>query len=127
MKAKHCKICGSGWHYQTFCPFKKKKAIKPESDKYKERKRLTNVKWRKANPPDENGYWYCYLRISDRCPYRLTEETVRREHVIPRVKAPELTFDENNIRPACSYCNGLKGSRTIEQLSEDFPYLKSYL
>lgn len=39
MKIKECKICGSQWHYQTFCPMKKKKAIKQmgkQADKWTE-------------------------------------------------------------------------------------------
>lgn len=66
--------------------------------------------WFELNPPDKEGYWYCYLRISPNCPYRLDKKTVQQEHVLSKTRRPDLKYDVTNLRPACDPCNKLKGS-----------------
>lgn len=129
MKKKiHCKICGSDQHWQTFCPRRKRPRIKPESDKARTKRMITNRIWRKNNPPDADGYYTCYLQISSMCTKRMTPRSVTREHVQPKVKAPHLKYNPDNLRPACSWCNKLKGSKTLEQLiGEGYTHLERYL
>ena len=105
---------------------KKQKWIKPESDKSKTKRIIMHKKWVKDNPPDDDGTWECYLQISSKCLKRVSKRTMTKEHVEPKVKRPDLKFDPNNIRPACSWCNKLKGSQTLEQLAKTFPHLKKY-
>lgn len=131
---KNCSICNNPYHSQTFCSQKPRKPIKTarrpiaqESIKSKNKRLETARKWLKQNPPDENGYWTCYLQISDMCPKQLTKELLVREHVIPKVKAPHLKYDIDNIRPACTWCNRLKDSRTLEDLAKIWPHLLQYL
>lgn len=70
------------------------------------------------NPVDENGYWYCYLRISPECPYKLTKQTLQIEHVKSKVRYPHLRYEPTNLRPACGFCNALKDSLDLEELSQ---------
>ena len=126
-KGIQCKICKSTLHYQTFCPLKPKPRIKTESDKAKKKRHKTNRVWYKKNPPDADGYWTCYLQISTRCPKRLTLGMLTKEHVQPKVKAPHLKYNPDNIKPSCSWCNRLKSSQSIEALSKIYPHLRRYL
>lgn len=77
---------------------------------------ITRATWIRKNPPDENGYWYCYLNIHPWCPRKLTIETLTLDHVIARTKDQSKKFVQNNLRPACGYCNNMKGSRSLEQV-----------
>lgn len=83
--------------------------------------------WYKTNKPDNDGFYTCYLQISSMCPIRLSKQSMTKEHVMPKVKAPELKFEPSNIRPACKWCNKLKGSRTLEQLAQAFPQVQKYI
>jgi hypothetical protein len=126
-KKIHCKICDSNWHYQTFCPMKKQKWIKPESDKAKTKRIIMHKKWVKANPPDTDGKWECYLQISEKCCKRVSKRSMTKEHVEAKVRRPDLKYDTRNIRPSCSWCNKRKGSNSIEELSKIYPHLRRYL
>lgn len=83
--------------------------------------------WYVKNPPDQHGYWDCYLRISPYCFIRMTYWTVIQEHVKPKKKYPELKYDLDNIRPACEPCNSLKSGSTLEELVETYPHLSIYI
>lgn len=112
--------------YGEFCMLhKKRKAIAAESKTAKKKRLHTRKVWFLRNHSDENGHWECYLQISSMCPIQLTVHTIQLEHVEPKVKNPELKYKVRNIKPACKWCNKLKGSQTIEQLSVNFPHLKS--
>lgn len=131
---KPCKICGSLYHSQTFCPRKNRaiprKARKPiarESAKTRAKRQQTATAWFKLNPPDATEHWTCYLQISSMCPKRLTRSMVYLEHVRPRSRHPELKFNVKNIRPACYWCNELKGSRELEELVKIWPHLVIHL
>ena len=87
----------------------------------------TRSAWYKVNPPNEDGKWECYLQISSLCPRYLSKSLLTLEHVQPKVKAPELKYDISNIRPSCSWCNKMKGSRTIEKLAKIWPHLAIYI
>ena|ERR1019366_3790055 len=133
-KAVICTFCGKFGHYQTFCRSKPNKAIKQastpirkESVKSRGRRIETANKWFKKNPPDEDGHWICYLQISSLCPVKLDRGMLSLEHVEPKVKRPDLKYNTDNIRPSCSFCNKMKGSRTLEQLARIWPHLIKYL
>jgi len=69
----------------------------------------------------------CYLQIHEYCPGTMLAEQVVPEHVKSKSGSPELRDDLNNIWKSCVWCNGLKGSRSLENLSTEFPHLKKYL
>lgn len=121
---KPCRYCHQMGHWSFQC-FQKpgRKVIAPESNMARTQRIRTANRWFKENPPDENGYWYCYLQISVSCPYKLTRRLVQLEHVYPKVKRPDLKYNTRNIKPACPFCNKLKGSRTVDQLARSFPSL----
>lgn len=129
-----CKICGSYWHYQSFCSRKpqtqinrnKLGKIRPRN-KTVQREREFKNQYLQDNPPDQWGYYLCYLQIHPLCPKRLTVEQMTLEHIIPAGRGEKYKYDPKNIKPACAFCNGLKGSRTLEALAKDYPHLKVYL
>lgn len=116
MKVNKCKHCGSEMHYSLMCFNKPRRRIKPISDKNKLKEQQTKREWFELNPPNEKGLWYCYLRISPLCPWVLTRSTITLEHVRSRARHPELKFDVTNLKPACTQCNKLKGSRDVDEL-----------
>ena len=124
-KEPKCKNCG-GKHYKTFC-YQNRKPIKQESFKSRDKRQVTKSLWFIKNRPDENGYYYCYLRIHSQCPNRLLESEVTLEHVKPKQRYPELKHDLNNLKASCSKCNELKSGISLEKLAESFPHLKKYL
>lgn len=77
---------------------------------------ITRATWIRKNPPDENGYWYCYLRIHPWCPGKLTLETLTLDHVVARTRKQNLKFTQSNLRPACKYCNEKKGSQSLDRV-----------
>lgn len=95
--------------------------------KHEAEDRETRNKWIQENPPNADGYWYCYLHISPMCLNQLDIYAVTMEHVIAKGKGIEYRHDLKNIKPACSPCNSLKSSRSLESLSKEFPHLISLL
>lgn len=122
-----CHHCGSSWHSAWKCPHIANKPLKKEGDKARKKRQSTANKWFKANPPDEHGDWICYLQISELCPKKLNRQLITLEHVKSKVRHPELKYDINNIKPSCSFCNYLKGSRDLEELARIWPHLLRYL
>lgn len=116
MKQPICKYCGGETHTSLKCFNKPRKRIHPiSSDTYFKRKKL-RIKWFELNTPDENGEWACYLQISPLCPKKITYSTINLEHVKSKARYPELRYDLDNIKPACSECNRIKGSRDVDEL-----------
>lgn len=109
------------------CFKKPRRPISHEAPSTRSKRTQTTREWYKDNPPDERGLYYCYLNIAVDCKVRLTRSQVRLEHVKSKARHPELKYDKNNIKPACDPCNGLKASKDIEDLVEEFPHLKVYL
>lgn len=122
---KPCKHCGLMGHFSYACyqnPKRKLKALKrsPINKVGKNTKQwfVTRATWIKKNQPDENGYWYCYLQIHEWCPVKLTIHTLTLDHVVSRSRDPKQRFSQDNLRPACKYCNAEKGSRSLETVRE---------
>lgn len=83
-------------------PIKKSGTIHKKWMKYRRQ-------WKKDNPPDDNGYHYCYI-----CGTPLKPGQITLDHVIPRSRRPDLIFDDTNIRVACWNCNIGKGSQVYK-------------
>lgn len=128
MRTPECTYCGKTNHTSIACFNKPRKAIKRISDKTVIKDLESRGEWLQANPGDiERGKWLCYLQISEQCPKILTIETLTREHVKPKGSHHSLKYNIANIKPACYFCNSLKGSRSIESLAKDWPHLEKYL
>lgn len=127
-----CKFCGAiGKHFSFQCKDNPKnkqrirrprKPIKQESDTAKAKRLATNREWFKLNPPDDNGNWICYLQITPECPIKLENipnapNSLQLEHYYSKVRAPELKYSVENLKPACRFCNRLKGSLNGDELN----------
>lgn len=99
-----CIVCGSKYHYQTFCPYKKKKPISKQGKVYNLWKE-TRLLWFKENKPP----YFCYL-----CNKPLKKEQVTLDHVIPRGSYPQFRYNLDNLKPACIKCNNEKASQSLE-------------
>lgn len=125
---KPCKFCHKEKpnHFPYACPINPKVALKrkvglkrtPIKKIGKQTKQwfVTRATWIKNNPPDKDGYWYCYLQIHPWCPVRLDIEHLTLDHVVSRSHDPKKRFSADNLRPACKYCNSEKGSRSLDQI-----------
>lgn len=98
-----------------------------ESKKSQQKRKQTAARWFENNPPDEDGYWDCYLQISDYCHKRVNRPMITLEHCYPKFKYPELKHVQENIKPSCAFCNKLKGSKTLQQLARIFPKIDAML
>lgn len=120
---KACSFCGNMGHFPYQCYKNPKNSFKnngiKKNGKYAKQWITTRQTWIKNNPPDVDGYWICYLQIHEWCPIGLTERTLTLDHIVSRSHAPSLRFSADNLRPACIYCNNLKGSRSLEQVKAD--------
>lgn len=67
--------------------------------------------WFKENPPDENGYYFCYL-----CNKRMTRAETTLDHKKSRSRHPELRFVKSNLAPCCWDCNSEKGSKNDNEM-----------
>lgn len=72
--------------------------------------------WITNNPPNHQGYWECYLRLSPECLGFIGIDQLTLDHVAGRGRNPDKRRDQANFKPACVFCNGLKGSRDLEEL-----------
>ena len=120
--SKKCLICEKR-AYSDYCVrHKPRKFINNESASYKAKRQACARRWYEDNPPDENGEWPCYLNgLSQKCLGSINKATIKLEHVIPKVKAPELRFEPTNLKASDEFCNSVKGSWTLEQLEERYP------
>lgn len=125
---KPCKHCGLMGHFAYACYQNPKRALKqlkrteikrstkPINKIGKTTKQwyITRATWIRKNPPDANGFWQCYLQIHPWCPGRVDIKHLTLDHVISRSRAPSLRFALDNLKPACSYCNTEKGSKSLD-------------
>jgi len=125
---KHCKMMG---HFSYACYQNPKRVLKqikrtelkrstkPINRVGKQTKHwlITRATWIKKHPPAIDGkYWLCYLQIHPWCPVRLDIEHLTLDHVVSRSRDASLRFNQDNLQPACIYCNGEKGSRSLDQV-----------
>lgn len=113
---KPCRYCGSRGHWPYACYQNPNRKAVRHVGKYTKRWFQTRKQWIKENPPDEHGFWKCYLMIAPNCQRYLTEDSLTLDHVKSRSRHPELRFEKENLQPACKPCNKLKGSRDLEMV-----------
>lgn len=123
---KPCKHCGLKGHFSYACYQNPKRVLKqlkrsPLKKVGKNTKQwlLTRTTWIKRNPPPIEGkYWMCYLRIHPWCPGRIDVAHLTLDHVVSRSRDPSKRFAADNLKPACIYCNQMKGSRAVEDVKK---------
>lgn len=123
---KPCKFCNQMGHFPYQCRVNPKVMLKRKVGKkrtplkrigkHTKQWYITRATWIKNNPADDEGYWDCYLQIHPWCPKRLTIDTLTLDHVVARSRDPSKRFSADNLRPACTYCNEMKGSRSLDEL-----------
>lgn len=126
---KPCKFCQLTTHFAYSCKLNPKVALRRKAGMKRGRMNrvgkqtkqwfITRATWIRKNPPDVEGYWYCYLRIHPWCPYRLTVDNITLDHVVARTRDPSKRFALDNLKPACEYCNEMKGSKSVDQVKPD--------
>lgn len=126
---KPCKYCGLTGHFPYQCRANPKKAMKRSSIRQrkpinkvgKQAKQwfITRATWIKKNPPPIEGrYWECYLHIHPWCPGRIDISQLTLDHVVSRSRDPSLRFKLSNLKPACMYCNEMKGSKSVDSVRD---------
>lgn len=121
---KPCKHCGLMGHFSYACYQNPKRALKqlkrsPINKVGKTTKQwfITRATWIKKNPPPIEGkYWMCYLRIHPWCPGRIDIEHLTVDHVVARTRDHSKKFSQANLKPACKYCNEMKGSKSLDEV-----------
>lgn len=108
-------------HFPYQCYTNPRKALKrtPIKKVGKQTKQwlITRATWIKKNPPPIEGkYWICYLKIHPWCPIRLDVTHLTLDHVVSRSRDVKLRFNLDNLKPACTYCNNQKGSRSLDKV-----------
>lgn len=124
---KPCKHCGLMGHFSYACYQNPKRTLKqlkrsPINKVGKNTKQwlITRTTWIKKNPPPIEGkYWMCYLRIHPWCPIRIDVAHLTLDHVVSRSRDPSKRFSQDNLKPACLYCNNEKGSKSLDQVKPD--------
>lgn len=113
-------ICGK-CQYNCMMELRRKNGVKATPIKRMGKRALAwnkeRKQWIKDNPPDEYGFWYCYLRTTKLCPIGLNIDQLTIDHENNR-------NHEGGLFPACVYCNGDKGSIALEVYLETHPRLK---
>ena len=117
--SKQCKWCGEKYpgHYPYQCfknPKRKAYCISKKGKEY-ENWVMAKRKWFAKNLPDQDGLYTCYLQISINCPKRMRPRMTTLDHVKPRGSNAKFRYTQSNLKPACRWCNSLKGSRSLEQ------------
>lgn len=123
---KPCKHCGLMGHFPYACYQNPKRALKklkrsPINKIGKTTKQwlITRATWIKKNPPPIEGkYWECYLRIHPWCPVRIDIAHLTLDHVVSRTRDVTKRFSQDNLKPACIHCNGMKGSRSLDEVKD---------
>lgn len=114
-KVKHCKVCDKPGHTAFYCP---KRARKPlattrtlkQNGKQHKRWQAARRRWFNNHPDEE---FTCYI-----CGRRMDRAETTLDHVRSRSRAPELRYDQGNLRPCCWDCNNKKGSKDIEEVRQ---------
>lgn len=136
--AKPCKFCGSLKHTGFNCQKRERKPMNKVSQKrldnpppQKTRKPMnksgksakkhtaTSSLWKKLNPPDHSGYWYCLIggaALSDKQDSGVLQINVC--HKLSKARRKDLQEDQNNLFPGCQAHNKEQGSRSLEEYLE---------
>lgn len=119
-KCKHCERMG---HFPYQCPSRPRKEFKRTPLKKLGRQGLqwidTRAQWIEDNPPPIEGrYWECYLRIHPWCPVRIDIDNLTLDHVVSRSRDASKRHSADNLRPACGFCNTMKGSQSLEKIRQ---------
>jgi 5-methylcytosine-specific restriction endonuclease McrA len=120
--AKRCKYCDSLDHTQFYCRLKPRAVIKAKKSpakvgKYGKQWLITRASWFERNPAD---HYICYLQISPYCLRTMKLKETTLDHIQSRTRHPELRFDLDNLAPCCGPCNELKGSKSLEEVKEQY-------
>lgn len=141
--AKACKWCESTQHTQFYCFRKPRKAIVPISRRRLENPRPrkknkpinkvgprarkwneTSKLWKKTNPPDRDGYWYCLVGGSAVTDKRdIPGYRFNLCHNKSRARSPQTAFDLDNLFPGCQKHNKDQGSLSLQEYLETEPDL----
>lgn len=114
---KPCRHCDKTGHYPYQCRYNPKiKKYINKSGKHTTQWLNTRAVWIRKNPPSFDGYWLCYLRIHPSCPKFIDIHSLTVDHVIARSKDPSKRYDLSNLKPACYFCNEMKGSRKLDEV-----------
>jgi len=122
--SRQCLTCGKR-AYSDYCVQHKPRKPLNKLGKRGKQNKITSDRFRSTLNPDQ--IYYCYLQIHEYCPVTLTADQVVPEHVKSKSGSPELRDSLENIKKACTWCNGLKGSRSLENLAKEYPHLTKYL
>lgn len=63
-------------------------------------------KWIELNPPNEQGFYECWL-----CHKPVHISTFTMDHVLSQAEYPEYAREMSNIRPAHGFCNEQRGQK----------------
>lgn len=94
---------------------KRTRRIRFEAPKTGAKREAVSAEWFKTNPPDAYGEWKCYLQISPNCHKKVDRGTLNIEHMNSKARRPDQKHDLDNLKPACSPCNELKGSLSADE------------
>ncbi len=122
--SKHCLKCGKR-AYSDYCMQHKPRKPISKIGKQGKLNQATSKEFRDSLEPDR--IYVCYLQIHPYCLRQLRYEQVVPEHVEAKSRSPHLRHNLKNIWVSCVFCNGLKGSRSLENLAKEYPHLKKYL
>lgn len=124
---KPCKHCKKRGHFSYQCRLNPKRILKlkasigihrkPINRVGKQTKQwfITRATWIRKNPPPIDGkYWECYLHIHPWCPGRIDVQHLTLDHVVARSHDASLSFKQTNLKPACYFCNSMKGSKKLD-------------
>lgn len=112
---KACKWCKSVKHASWQCrerPTKKPRPTIRQQGKHAILWMETRRLWFSLNPPDDGGYYYCYL--CGKAMLGQIETTL--DHRKSRSRRPDLRYVLSNLAPCCYKCNNLKGSKNDDEM-----------
>ena len=105
MRKKICQRCGKIVDHNKGCDcFERKAYIKQYEEKNSQNKELRTAKWarkRKYIINRDGGICQrCYIKYGI-----INNEDLQVHHIKPRIKYPELMYDDDNLICICGVCN----------------------
>jgi hypothetical protein len=135
MKSNPCKKCGSDRHTAFSCPRKARSGMSRRSGYLKPGKQAdlwqeAKLQWLEENPPNENGFYCCYI-CELKANYQIGVNENKQieifvldvedilagalDHVKSRARHPELRTEQSNLKPICRKHNKEKGSLDLNE------------